>query len=108
MKKTKRFNPADRYKYDFTLLDKGYSQIDTDQDAWYYGNWANPDTFVIFTYAEGDCIIVECDDKEEFVEEIRKMVEWNKERQGFCKIDPGLSPKSREKWVNLGLQDILH
>ena len=35
---------ADRYKYDFDVchFGKGWAQIDTSEDAYYYGQWANP------------------------------------------------------------------
>jgi hypothetical protein len=38
------FTPSDRYVYDFVLCtyDKGWAQIDTRQDASYYGTWTNP------------------------------------------------------------------
>ena len=40
---THEFAPADRYLYDFKVLtiDKGWAQLDSRQDASYYGHW-NP------------------------------------------------------------------
>jgi hypothetical protein len=35
---------ADRYLFDNTLLHQGYHQVDSEQDAWYYGHWLNPKT----------------------------------------------------------------
>ena len=53
------FDPgADRYKYDgmFTYAE-GYAQVDTHQDAWYFGIWTNPKLKIIATYAEGDVTV---------------------------------------------------
>ena len=45
---------ADRYRFDNTLLHQGYHQVDSEQDAWYYGHWLNPKTLELVEYAEGD------------------------------------------------------
>lgn len=111
MKITKEHCPSDRYRYDFGPCStaNGFAQVDTDQDAWYYGTWANPEKHIIFTYCEGDCTTIECDTDEEFVAEMRKLEEWNnKERGGFCKVDPGLREGAQEPWKRLGLGDMLH
>ena len=54
---------ADRYVFDFKHCSpsKGYSQADTDQDASYYGHWANPFDFKLVSYVEGDVTIEETD-----------------------------------------------
>lgn len=72
MKKIHDFCPADRYTYDFGIcsFSNGFSQIDTGQDAWYYGNWANPFRLIVFSYCEGDCYATICDTVEEFRNEI--------------------------------------
>ena len=46
---------GDRYQFDWGECStaNGYAQVDTKQDAWYYGTWANPETFTIVSYAEG-------------------------------------------------------
>ena len=38
------FEPSDRYQFDSGECSaaNGYAQIDTGQDAWYFGQWANP------------------------------------------------------------------
>ena len=50
------FEDRDRYLYDFELCSagKGWSQFDTDQDAWYFGVWVHLQNHEIVTYAEGD------------------------------------------------------
>ena len=44
MKTEKNFIEADRYLFDFyhCSTKKGYAQLDTSQDASYYGTWTNP------------------------------------------------------------------
>ena len=66
---------GERYKYDFGACSpkKGFAQVDTSQDAWYYGNWANPTTLELVSYAEGDVTIKTAETEAEFVEEMRKM-----------------------------------
>lgn len=69
------FDSADRYKYDFDKC-KGWTQYDTDQDAWYFGVWVNQKTMEIFTYAEGDTILVTCKDKAGYHAELKDMAEF--------------------------------
>jgi hypothetical protein len=68
------FAPGDRYKYDCSL--KGFAQVDTKNDASYYGTWTNPHTREIFTYCEGDTSLVRCSTDEEYQEELRSLVKW--------------------------------
>ena len=103
------FQPGDRYQYDFELCSykKGYSQLDSGQDAWYFGTWVNPYTCVIVNYAEGDVYITRCSERE-FVEEIRKIEAWNLEHgHGQIHIDPGFSLQNKEKFVRMGLGDLV-
>jgi len=110
MEKTHEFYPTDRYTYDFGLCSpkNGFSQIDTAQDAPYFGTWANPEKFVIFSYCEGDCTTTLCDNKEEFIAEINKCAEWNNENGYGFAIDPGLNPKNIKPWHELELGHFLH
>ena len=73
MKTTREFAPADRYLYDFGLCSvaNGWAQFDTAQDASYFGNWINPDRRMMFSYAEGDTTLVECETDEEFAAHVR-------------------------------------
>ena len=50
MKITREFGPGDRYVYDFGLCsyENGWAQVDTAQDASYFGTWANPTRLMIF------------------------------------------------------------
>jgi len=46
----------DRYYYDVHL--RTWEQYHTPQDAWYHGVWINRDTRQIFSYTEGDELMV--------------------------------------------------
>jgi hypothetical protein len=107
---SRKFSPADRYKYDCGMCSpsQGFAQVDTRQDASYYGTWANPEKRIIFTYCEGDCTTTTCDTDEEFIAEMRELEEWNIKNGGFCKVDPGLREGATEPWKRLGLGDMLH
>ena len=81
MKKLHDFEPADRYTYDFGLCSSknGFAQVDTGQDASYFGTWANPEKLIIFNYCEGDCYTTICDSVDEFRAEIAEIKRWNHE-----------------------------
>lgn len=109
--KTREFAPADRYVYDmnYCTTSNGFAQIDTEQDASYFGTWCNPSKRVLFSYCEGDTCLTECDTDDEFIAEVRAIDEWNRE-MGFKKIgiDPGFCDDLKQAFVNLGLSDLLH
>ena len=111
MKITREFASADRYVYDFGMCStkKGFAQVDTGQDAWYYGTWANPFKLIIFSYCEGDCTTTEAKTGEEFTEELRRIKAWQDESgHGFKGIDPGFNEDLKQEFINLGLGDLLH
>jgi len=108
MKRKYEFCPGDRYRYDYMLCPQGYAQIDTDQDAPYFGAWANPKTLVIFQYIEGDCYTTTCETASEFTTEIEHMANWNKDQGHFFGIDPGLRDGADKPWRELGLGKFLH
>lgn len=91
-----------RYDYDFGPCSSrnGWAQIDTPRDASYYGTWAHPDRLQVFTYCEGDTTLVECESPEEFNTFIRSIRD--------ARIDPGFDPAIRDRFVALGLEDLLH
>src|SRR5258708_5850743 len=104
-----------RYKYDFKICSasKGWAQVDTKQDASYYGTWANPITFEIFNYCEGDTCHTMCDDEADFIVEMNKTVEWNKEAGYWLGVDPGwpdrpMTIKISEAFTRMGFADLLH
>jgi len=113
MKTIKReFLNGSRYMFDFgeCRAKNGWAQIDTSQDASYYGNWTNPFKLTVISYAEGDIAIITCDTIEEYIQEIRDIESWN------LKYDPdfkfGIDGMCNEQLINrfndLGLSDLLH
>jgi hypothetical protein len=102
---------SDRYKYDFGVLSyqKGWAQIDTKQDASYYGTWTNPELRQIFSYCEGDTCLTKCDTDADYVEAIRDCADWNKTAGYWIGIDPGFDNSGmKERFENLGLTELLH
>ena len=98
---------SDRYAFDNNL--KGFAQIDTEQDASYFGTWANPATLEVISFTEGDVCSKQAETSEEFVNEIREIQKWNK-KMGYRKIgiDTGWTDKLDQPFKNLGLGDLLH
>ena len=111
MKRTTEFAPGDRYIYDFKLCTSksGWAQLDTRQDAPYYGNWVNPTKRCTFSYCEGDTTLVECESDEEFAAHVREMVDWHtKNDRQPARIDGMCNPDIIAAFERLGLSDILH
>lgn len=105
------FTESDRYVFDQSLGQSGFAQVDTWQDASYFGIWANPKTLIIFSYHEGDCCKTMCGDREEFVNEINRIKEYNTAQggeRGFLGIDAGISPIMIQRWNDIGLGHLLH
>lgn len=111
METIREFAPADRYVYDFgdCSARNGFAQIDTSQDAGYFGTWANPEKFIIVNYCEGDVTIQTADNAGEFAAEIRSIKKWNEESghmfhgiDGMCNYD-----LIARFWL-VGLSDLLH
>ena len=111
MKITREFCPVDRYVYDFGLCsyEKGWAQVDTAQDASYFGTWANPTRLMIFNQREGDNTLTEAASPEEFAAELRAIDSWNRaDGYGPARIDPGFDPVMKAAFEALGLADMLH
>jgi len=102
---------TDRYSFDFDActIAKGFAQVDSEQDASYYGTWANPHKFQIVSYCEGDITVQKADNGTEFAEELRKIATWNTE-QGYkpIGIDPGFNKELKAAFIELGLSELLH
>jgi hypothetical protein len=98
---------GDRYRYDFKLCTDalGWAQLDTRQDAPYYGTWINPTSFKIMSYCEGDTSLIECDTEQEFIEQLRICIAWHTEREYFIGIDA--LGAVREALVRLGFAEHL-
>lgn len=111
MKTLREFESADRYVYDFGICStkNGFAQLDTGQDAHYFGVWANPFKRVIFTYCEGDCITQIADNDEEFCDEIVRIKQWNHSNgHGWKGIDPGFNVELKARLEEMGLAKYLH
>ena len=112
MKETRGFDAmTDRYAFDTGPCSPrlGFAQVDTGQDASYFGTWANPNTLKIVSYIEGDILVQEAESPEEFVSEIQRIRDWNEENgYGFKGIDPMCVPEIEEGFKALGLGDLLH
>lgn len=112
MKTKSYFLPSERYEYDFgrCSLANGWAQVDTGQDAPYFGTWANPETLEILCYCEGDVTEQKADTPVEFASEMLRIRDWADEiAGGFKGIDPGLSPnRIKDRFEELGLGDLLH
>lgn len=101
----------DRYSFDFGCCsyDQGWAQVDSHQDASYYGVWANPAELKVFSFVEGDLCLKEAESVEEFVAELKHFEAFEIEQgRKPPRIDPGLKPGSREAFEALGLSDMLH
>ena len=108
MKRVDSFVHGDRYQYDFDICScaNGFAQIDTGQDAGYYGNWINPTDRIVIIFAEGDLTTIKFDNDAEMIEWVQKF----KSCVSLCfiGIDPGLGETLRLACVEHGLGPFLH
>ena len=74
MKRSTQFDPlGNRYQFDEGPCrpGTGWAQVDTKQDASYYGIWTNPKTRQILTFCEGDITVETAENDEEYIEAVR-------------------------------------
>ena len=110
MTREERHDPVgDRYGFDAGMCSyaNGFAQIDTKQDAWYFGTWVNPTERKIVSFAEGDIAIETAEDDDELVAALRASAKWNNEAGWGFAIDPGTGDM-RQKFEQLGVGDLLH
>lgn len=108
---TRGFTPCgDRYVFDFKLCTsaKGWAQLDTSQDASYYGNWVNPTTFETVSHCEGDQTHIKYDDEAEFIAGLTEALRWHAEHGYNPKIDGMCNPTIIEALTRLGFAKDLH
>ncbi len=94
---------------------KGWAQLDSRQDASYYGHWISPARREIFGYCEGDTTLTHCDTDAELIAELERMAVWNSE-SGYSEyrngkpiaIDPGFSDDLKAACFAAGLNDYMH
>ena len=107
MKTIRDFRPlSDRYSFDFGPCSSanGFAQIDTKQDAPYFGGWCAPATRTIVNFSEGDLTTTVCETDAEFADHLRELAKWNAEAgYGPMKIDPGRDEGLRQAFENLGI-----
>lgn len=113
MTKEKSFVGGDRYQFDFTLLKDGFFQVDTQQDASYYGHWLNPIKRILVSFMEGDLIICRYENDEEMSEDLKSFDEFEREQIGNdkgIKIDIGLRDRENvlKMFANSGLTHYIH
>ena len=82
---TTQFYPSgDRYMFDGLY---GNYQIDSSQDAWYFGMWINPKEKSISIYAEGDFTKKKFLDTESLLLELLKISEFHKDSETPVTVD---------------------
>ncbi len=114
METERKFLPVGRYHFDMAAcsIAAGFAQVDTRQDASYFGQWVSPFSRQIVSYCEGDVTKTTYLDDESFVLGVRELEEWTNEHgYGPMKIDPGCSGLShglKNQFERLGLGDLLH
>lgn len=78
-----------RYVWDEALLRDGWEQYDTEDDASYFGVWVHLADRSIFTFAEGDILLVVCRTDEAFEAELDHMAAfYGKPPPAFTVVDP--------------------
>lgn len=110
MKTEKSFIPnADRYQFDFDLCNfrLGWAQLDTNEDASYYGHWANPLTLEFKSYIEGDLTEHKADTPEEFRIMIRDWMAWAKGAELNPRIDTMCREEITSAFIKLGMGDLV-
>jgi hypothetical protein len=101
---------AERYDFDVKFTaDNGWAQIDTWQDASYFGVWVNPFDRKIFTFCEGDKSLESCDTDEDFKAALRACLEFYDRGEGRrTMIDALFSDRLTARLTELGFVDRLH
>ncbi len=102
---------GDRYHFDFgeCTASNGFAQVDTTQDAPYFGIWTNPFSLCTISYIEGDIYRNTAENTDEYAAFLREMhADYAKFGSPITGIDPMLNDKLRDRFVELGLTDLLH
>ncbi len=108
MNKTELFDAGmNRYAFDFEhcRCNDGWAQLDTDQDAEWFGNWAHPERLHIVSFVEGDIAVTKCADSDEFRTEIERIAVFHIDKMnGRFSIDAGGDRKREREWNGHGLK----
>jgi len=99
---------GDRYAFDFGHCNykKGFAQIDTRNDASYFGMWANPATLRIVSFVEGDITVQDAETPEEFTRELFKIRAFYGE--DFRGVDGMCDETIIEQFRAIGAGELLH
>jgi len=102
---------GDRYSFDrqYTLAN-GWAQVDTYQDAPYFGIWTSPALLQIFTYCEGDLCLEQCNDVADYVDAVKRCIAFYDGHEKPCRIDVFESrfPEMAKAFRDLGLGEFIH
>lgn len=82
-----------------------FCQIDTWQDAPYFGIWADPVNLKITKFVESEVYRSEYDTEEEFTEKVEEILSFHRQDGGHAAID---GYGNRDDWRRLGFGDDLH
>lgn len=110
MKVTVEHVGGSRLQHDFRLeAAHGWAQVDTKEDAPWYGNWANPIAMKVVHFVEGDLSVYEHEAPEMFVQHLRAFAD-SCDRLGYgpMKIDPMCRDDIINSFRALGLADLLY
>ena len=102
-----------RYEFDFGRCtpDDDFAQVDTAEDASYFGIWTNPFSYKIVSFMEGDVEVKTAVTLEEYCEALRalKKAYGSEERTAkYFGIDTMLRDRLTERFKEIGLNDLLH
>ena len=108
MKTTKDLIRGERYQFDFgpCTVSKGFAQLDTKNDAPYFGMWASVREKKIISFVEGDLYVTIADTIEEFCAEMRRTAEFYGSE--WLGIDTGFNRELAPEYEEIGLGDLLH
>lgn len=102
---------GERYDFDWGKCSpgNGYAQVDTSQDAPYFGTWTNPFEFTTVQYCEGDVTTYIAENQKEYIKYLRDLKNaYEVGNMKFIGIDPMLNQKLIDRFDALGLGDLLH
>jgi len=98
---------GDRYQFDFILCTSklGWVQIDTSQDASYFGNWFNPVSRTFVSFTEGDLTMTACENDMQLIAELLRIMQFYDTDEQPVMLDPGFNLDVIRLLVQLGLTD---
>ena len=98
---------GDRYQLDFDACSsrKGFAQIDSRHDAWYFGQWINPERLRYVSYCEGDITVLDFENAAEMRAFFRDNIAT---REDFIGIDTLCNDALTRATCSAGLGQYLH